>query len=179
MDVIVRSGVWSPCHLPHHYLCYFYWRGIMKRSVYTWNHYAIGLQKGFQCWGVNILTDAVGKEGASRTLYCNRILPCHSHTVTPFSPDQITLRILASQTDSFSLKRFMFWDIAPYSPRKVNRRFGGKCHLHLQDWRTGQGISQREGRRTEDSMSHERGCIIIADVRMSVPHYFSLLMIGS
>jgi hypothetical protein len=26
-----------------------------------------------------------------------------------------------------------FWDITPCSPLKVNRRFGEKCRLHLQD----------------------------------------------
>jgi hypothetical protein len=26
--------------------------------------------------------------------------------------------------------------ITPCNPRKVSRRFGGKCHLHLQGWRT-------------------------------------------
>jgi hypothetical protein len=33
------------------------------------------------------------------------------------------------------MKISIFWDITPYSPLKVNWRFGGKCHLHLQGWR--------------------------------------------
>jgi hypothetical protein len=28
----------------------------------------------------------------------------------------------------------VFWDKTPYSPLKVNRRFGGTSHLHLQCW---------------------------------------------
>jgi hypothetical protein len=28
-----------------------------------------------------------------------------------------------------------FWDTTPCSPFKVNRHFGGTCHLHLQGWR--------------------------------------------
>jgi hypothetical protein len=36
------------------------------------------------------------------------------------------------------MKSFIFWDITPCSLLKVNRRFGGKCHLRLQ----GRRISQ-------------------------------------
>jgi hypothetical protein len=34
---------------------------------------------------------------------------------------------------SFPFARsYIFWDISPCSPLKVNRLFGGKCRLHLQ-----------------------------------------------
>jgi hypothetical protein len=35
------------------------------------------------------------------------------------------------------MKKFIFWDIAPCGPLKVNPRFGGICRLHHQ----GRGIS--------------------------------------
>jgi hypothetical protein len=38
------------------------------------------------------------------------------------------------------LKSSFFWDITSCSPLKVNRHFGGTCHLHLQ----GQRISHAE-----------------------------------
>jgi hypothetical protein len=31
-----------------------------------------------------------------------------------------------------AMKSSVFWDISPYIPVKVNRRFGGTYHLHLQ-----------------------------------------------
>jgi hypothetical protein len=30
------------------------------------------------------------------------------------------------------MKSYVFWNIMPYSPLKLNRRFGGICHLHFQ-----------------------------------------------
>jgi hypothetical protein len=30
------------------------------------------------------------------------------------------------------IKKYIFWDITPCSPLKVNLRFGGVCRLHLQ-----------------------------------------------
>jgi hypothetical protein len=33
--------------------------------------------------------------------------------------------------DSFMERSSVFWDIAPCSPLKVNRRFRGTCYLHL------------------------------------------------
>jgi hypothetical protein len=30
-----------------------------------------------------------------------------------------------------AMKNYVFWNITPYSPLKVNRRFGGTCRLHL------------------------------------------------
>jgi hypothetical protein len=32
------------------------------------------------------------------------------------------------------MKRSIFWNITPYSPFKVNRRFGGTCRPHLLSW---------------------------------------------
>jgi hypothetical protein len=41
-------------------------------------------------------------------------------------------------------KSFIFWDIKPCSPLKLNRRFGGTCRLHLQGWRVSRGRNQHE-----------------------------------
>jgi hypothetical protein len=37
-----------------------------------------------------------------------------------------------------------FWDITPCSLLKVNRRFGGTCHLHFHGGKTSQSRNQRE-----------------------------------
>jgi hypothetical protein len=42
------------------------------------------------------------------------------------------------------MKSSIFWDITPYSPLKVNRRFGVTGCLHLQGRRINQAINQRE-----------------------------------
>jgi hypothetical protein len=44
------------------------------------------------------------------------------------------------------MKSSIFWDITPCSPLKVNRRFGGRCRLHLHSLRMSQAINQRESR---------------------------------
>jgi hypothetical protein len=47
---------------------------------------------------------------------------------------KLRLNIFECTSLSFSdvKKSFIFWDITPCSPFIANRRFGGKCHLHLQ-----------------------------------------------
>jgi hypothetical protein len=40
----------------------------------------------------------------------------------------------------------IFWDITPYSPVKISRRFGGICHPHLQGRRVSQEGNQLESR---------------------------------
>jgi hypothetical protein len=35
-------------------------------------------------------------------------------------------------------KNYIFWDIMPCSPLKVNQRFGGTCHFHFQSRRISQ-----------------------------------------
>jgi hypothetical protein len=42
------------------------------------------------------------------------------------------------------MKSSIFWDITPYSPLKVNQRFGGTCRLHLQDRRISLARNYRE-----------------------------------
>jgi hypothetical protein len=37
-----------------------------------------------------------------------------------------------------TINSYIFWDITPCSPVKVNRRFGRKYHLHLQGLRVSQ-----------------------------------------
>jgi hypothetical protein len=41
------------------------------------------------------------------------------------------------------MKSSVVWDITLRSPLKVNRRFGGTCHLHFQARRISQGRNQR------------------------------------
>jgi hypothetical protein len=43
------------------------------------------------------------------------------------------------------MKSYIFWDIMLCSPLKVNRRYGGTCHLHHQGRRMSQAKHQREG----------------------------------
>jgi hypothetical protein len=42
-----------------------------------------------------------------------------------------------------TLESSIFWDITPCSPAKVNRRFGGICHLHFQGLRLNQAENQQ------------------------------------
>jgi hypothetical protein len=42
------------------------------------------------------------------------------------------------------MKNPIFWDITPYSPLKVNRRFGGTDYLHSQGRRISQASNQYE-----------------------------------
>jgi hypothetical protein len=42
------------------------------------------------------------------------------------------------------MKSIIFWDIMSCSPLKVNLRFGGTCHLHLQGWRVCQARNRHE-----------------------------------
>jgi hypothetical protein len=49
-------------------------------------------------------------------------------------------------TNRISMKSFVFWDIPPWSPLKVNRYFGGTYRLHLQSRRISQARNQHESR---------------------------------
>jgi hypothetical protein len=42
------------------------------------------------------------------------------------------------------MKSSTFWDITPFNPLKVNRRFGEKSRLHLEGRRISQARNQRE-----------------------------------
>jgi hypothetical protein len=42
------------------------------------------------------------------------------------------------------MKIYIVWDIAPCSPLKAGRRFGGTRHLHLQDQRINEARNQCE-----------------------------------
>jgi hypothetical protein len=42
------------------------------------------------------------------------------------------------------MKSSIFYDIIPYTPLKVSRRFGEKCSLYLQGWKLYQGRNQHE-----------------------------------
>jgi hypothetical protein len=58
-----------------------------------------------------------------------------------FNTNWSSLKIL--EFSKHLLKSFLFRDITPFSPLKVNLRFG-RCHLHLQDWRMNQARNLRE-----------------------------------
>jgi hypothetical protein len=49
-----------------------------------------------------------------------------------------------AQKHIYILKSTIFFDITPYSPLKVNRRFGGTYRLHLQSRRISRAKNQRE-----------------------------------
>jgi hypothetical protein len=49
------------------------------------------------------------------------------------------------------VKSSVFWDITLCSPLKVNRRFGGTCHVHLQCWRISQARNQCEAGGKQNS----------------------------
>jgi hypothetical protein len=44
------------------------------------------------------------------------------------------------------IRSSIFWDIRPYSPLKVNRRFGGTCRLHFQGRKISQARNHLESR---------------------------------
>jgi hypothetical protein len=44
------------------------------------------------------------------------------------------------------MKSAIFWDITPYSPLSINRRFGGTYSLHLQGKKISRARNQRETR---------------------------------
>jgi hypothetical protein len=53
---------------------------------------------------------------------------------------------------------FLFWDITPYSPLKVNRRFGRTCWLRLHGRRISRARKHRESRwRAEQSACRNFG----------------------
>jgi hypothetical protein len=49
---------------------------------------------------------------------------------------------MSNITDNIMLE-FCLWDIAPCSPMKINRRFGGTCRLHRQGRRISQSVNHR------------------------------------
>jgi hypothetical protein len=51
------------------------------------------------------------------------------------------------------MKNSVFWDTKPYSPLKVNRRFGETCRLYLQGRRISQARNQREAYKKRLSVS--------------------------
>jgi hypothetical protein len=53
------------------------------------------------------------------------------------------------------IKSSIFWDVTSCSPLKVNRRFGVKCRLHLQD----RIVSQARNRHEADSLLRYPGTL--------------------
>jgi hypothetical protein len=58
----------------------------------------------------------------------------------------ILLCIKTSLNMTVVVKSTVFWDITSCIPLKVNRRFGGTCHLHLHSWRISRERNQCESR---------------------------------
>jgi hypothetical protein len=46
---------------------------------------------------------------------------------------------------------FIFWDITPYNPLKVNGHFGGTCRLHLQDRRISHARNEHDASSKQNS----------------------------
>jgi hypothetical protein len=55
------------------------------------------------------------------------------------------------------MKNTVLWDITPCSPLKVNWRFGGTCHLHLQGRRITRARNQRDSRWEAELFDPEDG----------------------
>jgi hypothetical protein len=55
------------------------------------------------------------------------------------------------------MKRFIFWNIMPCSPLKINGRFGETCRLHIQDQRISQARNQNEA-GSKQSKLKEAAC---------------------
>jgi hypothetical protein len=49
------------------------------------------------------------------------------------------------------LKSYVFWDVTPCIPLKINWSFGGTWYLHLQDRRISQARNQREAGNKQSS----------------------------
>jgi hypothetical protein len=47
------------------------------------------------------------------------------------------------------MKSSINWDISPYSPLTMYRRFGRVCRFHLQDQRISQAINQHDADRKQ------------------------------
>jgi hypothetical protein len=78
---------------------------------------------------------------------------CSSARSVTFSEPVLTSRrgdtafgLTASLLIYATIKTTIFWDITPFSPLKVNRRFGGTNRLHLQGRRINRARNQRESR---------------------------------
>jgi hypothetical protein len=71
-----------------------------------------------------------------------RIQICTRNSITQLDYRPVALNIW--ELLWMKLKSSIFWDIMPYSPLKINRRFGGTCRLHLRGLRISQARNQRE-----------------------------------
>jgi protein subunit release factor A len=62
-------------------------------------------------------------------MYCNYI----THKEWHMQPADLQLSDLGLlKLKHYTCKSSVFWDITPCTALKVNQRFGGTCHLHLQ-----------------------------------------------
>jgi hypothetical protein len=105
-----------------------------------------------------------------RHIICCKLLNCF---VSLFSEEPIkkilieSLKIFVIKTN-LSMKRSVFWYIAPSSPLKVNRRFGGKCHISLRGG-TINGLHGLNGvNNPEDRTLHNQRCEIKSYVTFEI-----------
>jgi hypothetical protein len=59
------------------------------------------------------------------------------------NPSRLILYVVGN---NYLVKSTIFWDITPYSPLKLNWRFGGTYYLHLQGRRISRARNKRESR---------------------------------
>jgi hypothetical protein len=67
------------------------------------------------------------------TIYCNEIItPLRNEFLETDLASELELEVKAHKTHTILKKSSVIWDITPWSPLKVNRRFGRTCSLYLQ-----------------------------------------------
>jgi hypothetical protein len=69
------------------------------------------------------------------------------------------------------MKSTIVWDIMPYSPLKINRRFGGTSRLHLQGRRISRARNQRESRWKALNVEAIRYAETLVDIKRTTPRY--------
>jgi hypothetical protein len=67
------------------------------------------------------------------------------------------------------IKSYVLWDITPYSEAEVSWRFGGRYHIHFQDWKVRKARNQNESDRLEDL-----GRMLLRNVSRILPDYRAL-----
>jgi hypothetical protein len=111
------------------------WQWIILRSYVTW------------CGAVWFRSNLLFLFWGWRTSIGNMIISVHTtaHTIHPVTPDELSqYKTCGRNISNTSMKIYIFWDEMPCSPLNANRRFGGKCRLHLQVRRISQARNQNE-----------------------------------
>jgi hypothetical protein len=81
----------------------------------------------------------------AKTLYCS-CDQCMAHVpcVVYCDSKSGTWLLLQMNQIYFLLKSSVFWDVTVCSPLKVNRCFGGTCHIHPQGWEVSQAGNKQK-----------------------------------